>query len=150
IEQYLRQYPGSSYFVDALYFMGRAQERAGNLPRARSFYTAAVQRFPQTYFGGYASERLNQIGKEPINPVDFLALVPAVPSLPPFTKSIPAAVNDRWARAQTLRTIAFDASAELELRAAYDQTPAPGLLLAVADAAAAAGRYPQSIMAARQ
>jgi soluble lytic murein transglycosylase len=150
IEQYLRQYPNSSYFVDALYFMGRAQERAGNVPHARSFYVAAAERFPETYFGGYAYDRLKQIGREPINPADFLALVPAVPPLPPFTKSIPVSVNDRWARAQALRSVAFDASAELELRIAYDQIPAPGLLLAVADAAAAAGRYPQSIIAARQ
>ncbi len=150
MEQYLRQYPNSPYLADALYFMGRAQERAGNVAHARSFYIAAAERFPQTYFGGYAAGRLEQIGREPVNPADFLALVPAVPPLPAFSKSIPAGVNERWGRAQALRGIGFDASAELELRAANEQAPAPGLVLAIADAAAAAGRYPQAIMAARQ
>ena len=39
---------GSSYAVDALYWLGRSAEQAGSLPRARSFYLAAENRFPQT------------------------------------------------------------------------------------------------------
>jgi soluble lytic murein transglycosylase len=77
-------------------------------------------------------------------------MIPAAAPLAPLDKSVPAAANGRWTRAQALRSIAFDASAELELRAAYDQTPAPGLLLAIAEAAADAGRYPVGIVAGRQ
>jgi soluble lytic murein transglycosylase len=149
IEQYLRQYPNSAYVVDALYFLGRANERAGNLPHARSMYLAAAERFPQTYFGGYAADRLRQVGAEPINPAEFLSLFPIAAPLPPFNKDIPPAANARWTRAQALRGIAFDQSAEMELRAANDQTPSPGLLYAISEAAAAAGRYPVAITTGR-
>lgn len=150
IEQYLRQYPRSDYVVDALYFLGRANERAGNLPHARSMYVAAVERFPQTYFGGAAASRLDEIGSRPANPADFLSLLPDAGPLPPFDRAVPPAANERWTRAQALRAIAFDQSAERELRAANGQSPAPGLLVAISEAAAAANRYPTSITAARQ
>ena len=146
----MRQYPNSSYVVDALYFLGRANERAGNLPHARSMYAAAVERFPQTYFGGYAADRLREIGAAPINPAEFLSLFPVAAPLPPFSKDIPASASDRWMRAQALRSIAFDQSAELELRAANDRTPSPGLIYAIAETAAAGERYLVSITAARQ
>jgi soluble lytic murein transglycosylase len=149
-EQFLRQHPSSPYVENALYWLGRANERAGNVPHARSFYLTAVQRFPQTYFGGNAADRLREIGSEPINPAEFLSPIPAVAPLAALDKSVPAAANGRWTRAQALRSIAFDASAELELRAAYEQTAAPGLLLAIAEAAADDGRYPVGIVAGRQ
>jgi soluble lytic murein transglycosylase len=149
-EQFLRQYPNSPYVPDALYWLGRANERADNVPHARSFYLAAAQRFPQTYFGSQAANRLLEIGSEPVNPAEFLSLVPAAAPLAPLDKSVPPAANGRWTRAQALRSIAFDASAELELRAAFDQTPSPGLLLAIAEAAADAGRFPVGIVAGRQ
>jgi soluble lytic murein transglycosylase len=150
IERYLRQYPNSPYVVDALYFLGRANERAGNLPHARSMYAAAMERFPQTYFGGYAASRLRQVGAEPTNPAEFLALFPLAAPLPPFNKGIPPSAGGRWTRALALRGIAFDQSAEQELRAANDRSPATGLLYAISEAAAAARRYPVSIIAARQ
>ncbi len=149
-EQFLRRYPNSSYAADALYWLGRANERAGDVPHARSFYLTAAQRFPQTYFGGSAADRLREIGSEPINPAEFLWLFPAPAPLAILDKSVPAAADGRWARAQALRSIAFDASAELELRAAYERTPAPGLLLAIAEAAVDSGRYAVSIVAGRQ
>jgi len=149
-EQFLRHYPNSSHVPDALYWLGRAHERAGNVPHARSFYLTAAQRFPQTYFGGSAADRLREIGSEPINPAEFLSLIPAAAPLPPLDKSVPAEASGRWTRARALRSIAFDASAESELRAAYQQTPAPGLLLAIAEAAADDGRYPVGIVAGRQ
>jgi soluble lytic murein transglycosylase len=149
IEDYLRRYPNSSYVVDALYFLGRANERAGNLPHARSMYAAASERFPQTYFGGVAAGRLGQIGSAPTNPAEFLTLFPIAAPLPPFDKAVPPSANERWTRAQALRGIAFDASAELELRAANEQSPAPGLVYAISEAAAAANRYPAAITAGR-
>ncbi len=56
----------------------------------------------------------------------------------------------RWARAQSLRTIAFDASAELELRAAFAETGSRRLLWEVAKSALDAGRYAAAIVTARQ
>jgi soluble lytic murein transglycosylase len=150
IEQYLRQYPTSGYVEDALYFLGRGNERVGNLPHARSMYLALAQRFPQTYFGRYATQRLEEIGSAPTNPAEFLALFPMAAPLPPFSKEVPPAAGTRWTRAQALRSIAFDQSAEMELRAANDRTPARGLLYAISEAAAAAGRYPAAITTSRQ
>jgi len=150
LEQFLKQYPTSSYTVDALYWLGRSYERAGNTPHARSFYAAAVQRFPQTYFGEHAAARLHELGWEPVNPADFLSVIPPAPQLQPFTGALPAAATPRWSRAQALHSIAFDSSAEIELRAAYADTHAPRLLLAIAQAAVDAGHYGAGIMTARQ
>jgi soluble lytic murein transglycosylase len=150
METYLRQYPTSAYAVDAIYFLGRANERFGNVPHARSMYLAAAERYPQTYFGGYAAARLHELGSQPVNPADFLALYPLAPPLPAFSKAVPPAAAERWSRAQALRSIAFDQSAELELRSAHELSPAPALLYAISEAAAAAGRYPVSITTARQ
>ena len=46
-------------------------------------------------------------------------MIPPPPALRPFDEPIPPAAADRWARAQALRTIAFDSAAELELKNAY-------------------------------
>ena len=56
----------------------------------------------------------------------------------------------RHARADALRSIGFDASAELELRAGYAATGEPRLLLEAAQAAAAAGHYGAAIVTVRQ
>jgi len=150
LEQYIQQYPTSSYVVDALYWLGRINERGGNVAHARSFYVAALQRFPQTYFGQRSGERLREIGREPLNPAEFLSVIPPAVQLDQFGETLPPAAEQPWVRAQALRSIAFDSSAELELRAAYSATHAPQLLQAVADAAVAAGHYGAGIMVVRQ
>jgi soluble lytic murein transglycosylase len=150
LEQFLRQNPKSPLVVNALYWIGRTNERAGNAAHARSFYLTAVQRFPQTYFGERSAERLREIGSAPTNPAEFLSLIQEPAPVAPISKAVPGGAEQRWSRAQALRSIASNASAELELRAAYEQTRAPGLLMAVAEAAAAAGRYMPSIQAGRQ
>jgi len=149
-EEHLRKFPGSSYTLDALYWLGRLAERAGNVPHARSFYLKAAERFPQTYFGRRAAERLRELGAAPQNTADFLALIPAPAPLPALDEAIPPAAEERWARAQALRSIAFDASAELELRAAYAATGVRRLLWEAAQAALDARRYAVGITLARQ
>jgi soluble lytic murein transglycosylase len=149
-EQYLIKYPTTPLVVNGLYWLGRSAERAGDAARARSIYLAAVERFPQTYFGEKAAQRLHEIGRQPTNPADVLSLIPAAPPLPALDAPIPAAATERWARAQALQSIAFDSSAELELRSAYADTHAAGLLLAIAKAAEQAGHYNAGILATRQ
>jgi soluble lytic murein transglycosylase len=63
---------------------------------------------------------------------------------------LPAAATERWARARALESIAFDGSAELELRSAYADTHASGLLMAIAKAAERAGHYGAGILTTRQ
>jgi len=141
LEQYLRKFPASPAVPDALYWLGRAAERANDLPRARAWYEAAVARFAQNYFGLLAEQRLGAIGREPRAAVDLpLAPVPAA-AWPALTGSVPASVAEQFARAEALRTAAFDASAELEFNAAYEETGAPRLLFEAARAARDAREY---------
>jgi soluble lytic murein transglycosylase len=149
-EQYVIKYPTTPQVVNGLYWLGRSYERAGNVPRARSFYLAAVGRFPQTYFGEKAAQRLHEIGTQPIEPAEVISVIPPAPPLPPLDGPLPAAATQRWARAQALQSIAFDSSAELELRSAYADTHAAGLLLAIAKAAEQAGHYGAGIVTTRQ
>jgi len=150
LEEHIRRFPGSSYTVDALYWLGRSAERDANAAHARSFYIKAQQRFPQTYFGRQSAERLRLIGTAPVNFADFLALIPAPPPLPSVEQAVPPVAAGRWARAQALCTIAFDASAELELRAAYVATGSARLLWEAAQAADEAGQHPVAIGLVRQ
>jgi peptidoglycan lytic transglycosylase len=149
-EQYLIKNPTTPQVVNALYWLGRSYEHAGNAAHARSFYLAAVDRFPQTYFGEKAAQRLHEIGTQPTNPAEVLSVIPPAAPLPPLDGPIPAAATQRWARAQALQSIAFDSSAELELRSAYADTHATGLLLAIAKAAEQAGHYGAGIVTTRQ
>ena len=137
----LLKYPASANAPDILYWLGRNAERAGNLPRARGLYQKDVERFPQTYFGRAAALRLAKLDPGDGDPPDFLAKIPPPPGLRPFDEPVPAAAADRWARAQALRSIAFDASAELELKNAYFATSSPRFLVEAAQVAFDQGHF---------
>jgi soluble lytic murein transglycosylase len=141
LTNFLSKYPVSANAVDALYWLGRNAERANNLARARSYYGKAVERFPETYFGNAAVARLAKLGPGEEDPAEILAKIPPPPDLRPFDDPIPVAAADRWARAQALRAIAFDASAEQELKNAYFATSSPRFLLEAAQAAFDQGHY---------
>jgi soluble lytic murein transglycosylase len=153
LEAYIRRFPFSNYVQDALYWLGRSYERSGNPEHARNFYLAGANRFPLTYFGAKAAERLlpepDGIGDSPVNPADMLVTIPAAPPLPALDQPVEAA-GQRLARAQALSDIAFDSSAELEYRAAYAATRAPKFLIDAAGAAIAAGHYGAGMSAVRQ
>jgi soluble lytic murein transglycosylase len=138
---FLRKYPVSANASDALYWLGRNSERSGNPAHARGFYTKVVDRFPQTYFARAATLRMNKLGPGDTDSIDFLAQIPPPPSLRPFDEPVAENVAERWARAQALRAIAFDASAELELKNAYFATSSPRFLLEAAQAAFDQGHY---------
>jgi len=146
---FLLKYPVSSNSVDALYWLGRNAERSGNVARARSFYNKAAERFPQTYFGNAATARLAKLGPGEESPADVLEKIPPAPGLRPFDEPIPVAAGDRWARAQALRAIAFDSSAEQELKNAYFATSSPRFLLEAAQAAFDQGHYGAGMAYAR-
>jgi len=138
---FLKKYPVSANAVDALYWLGRVAEREGNPAHARSYYEKAVERFPLTYFGHAAALHVAKLGPGEEDPAEVLASIPPPPALRPFDEPIPPAAADRWARAQALRTIAFDASAELELKNAYFATSSPRFLLEAAQAAFEQGHF---------
>lgn len=150
MEEHLRRFPGSPFTPSAIYWLGRTAERDGNVPHARSFYLKLLNRFPETYFGMQAGERMLAVGAGPTNASEVLSLIPAERPLASLDEPIPPAAQQRWERARALRMIAFDASAEMELRAAHAETGAPRLLLEAARAALDAGRIAAGIAIARQ
>ena len=147
-------FPVGSYVQDALYWLGRSYERSGNTEHARNFYLAAANRFPLTYFGAKAAQRLRPepdgIGDSPVRAADLQLTIPAAPPVPPLDEPVAAAAAERQARGRALSDIAFDSSAELEYRAAYAMTRSPKFLIDAAGAAIAAGHYGAGMAAVRQ
>jgi len=142
IKNFLTKYPASGNTSDAVYWLGRDAERGGKIAEARAYYQKDQQRFPQTYFGHAAAMRLSKLeSAEGGDPPEILEKIPPPPSLRPFDEPIPPAAADRWARAQALRTIAFDASAELELKNGYFATSSPRFLYEAAQAAFDQGHF---------
>ena len=138
---FLRKYPVSANSSDALYWLGRNAERSGNPGHARAYFRVASERFPQTYFGRAAAARLDKLAPGDEDAPDFLAAIPPPPPLRPFDEPIPDSAKDRWVRAQALRLIAFDASAEQELKSAFFATSSPRLLYEAAQAAFDQGHF---------
>src|SRR5208337_4982901 len=138
---FLRKYPVSAAAVNALYWLGRNAERGGNPAHARAYYAKAIERFPTSYFAEYAAAHLEKLGPGEADPVDFLAHIPPAPPLRASDEPVAPIVADRWNRAQALRTIAFDASAELELKAAFTATASPRFILEAAQAAFDQGHF---------
>jgi soluble lytic murein transglycosylase len=154
LEEFAQHFPSSTYMADALYWLGRSEERAGNLPLARSFFLADAGRFPQTYFGRLAAGRTapapDGIGDAPVDPPAWLAQIPQPPVLASIDAPLPPEAEPAVERAQALESIAFYSSAEDEYRAAYDRTHAAVLLLDEANVAIAAGHYSAAMVVGRQ
>lgn len=146
---FLLKYPVSANAPDALYWLGRDAERSGNPAHARAYFRKDTERFPQTYFGRAAEARLAKLGSGEEDPVESLEKIPPPPPLRPFDEPVPEKAADRWARAQALRSIAFDVSAEQELKNAYFATSSPRFLLEAAQAAFDQGHFAAGMAYAR-
>ena len=85
-----------------------------------------------------------------MSPVQFLSVIPPAPALPQMNQALNAKSEQQEARARVLSDIAFDASAELEYRAAHSATHSPKFLVEAAGAAIAAGHYGAGMSAIRQ
>ncbi|MFZ0523752.1 MAG: transglycosylase SLT domain-containing protein [Candidatus Acidiferrales bacterium] len=150
LTEHLRRFPGSQFTPDALYWLGRLAEESHNAGLARSYYEKLQDRFPQNYFANAAAIRLDALASGPATDPDVLAAIPPLPPAMMLGSTIPAAAENRQARADALRSIAFDASAELELRAAFAATGEPRLLLEAAQEAVAGGHVGAAIVTIRQ
>ncbi len=148
--KHLYRFPGSPYTSDSLYWLGRLAEESDNIALARAYYQKLQERFPQNYFTQLATTRFRVIGHGPGAAAPVLATIPPVPTVKRLGDAIPPAAASRQARADALRSIAFDASAELELRAAYAATGEPRLLLESAQEAVNAGHVGTAIVTIRQ
>ncbi len=150
LEDHLKRFPGSQYSPDTLYWLGRLAEEAKERARARGFYEKLERRFAQTYFATLASKRMRVLGHGPREKNDLLALIPAIPRAMSMEDPPSAEADERRVRAAALKSIAFDSSAVLELRAGYAETHQPRLLLEAAQEAVAAGHCGAAIMFTRQ
>ncbi len=143
LRSHVERYPDSPYVPDALYWLGRLAQRNGRPAVARAYYSKLSSRFVETYFGRLARQRLQQLQAQrnsaSVQPV--LERIPPIPRASSLADAVPPVVRGRYRRAQALRSIAFDQSAMLELRAAYRIAPAPQLLIDAARAAQGADNY---------
>ncbi len=147
---HLRRFPGSPFTSDALYWLGYLAEESGNAALARSYYGKLNERYPLNYFTNLAAARLQTLGPGTEADAEVLASIPPPPPPMKLGEEVPAGAAELQARADALRSVAFDASAELELRAAYVATGEPRLLLEAAEAAVNAGHIGPAIVAIRQ
>jgi soluble lytic murein transglycosylase len=150
LSDHLRRFPGSAFTPDALYWLGRLAEESGAAALARSYYAKLAERYPQNYFGSLGSARLLALGPGPKEESDVLTTIPPVSSAPQLDDPPSPAAAVQQARADALRSIAFDASAVLELRAGYAATGDARLLLEAAQASNAAGHCGAAMVMIRQ
>jgi peptidoglycan lytic transglycosylase len=150
LEDHLKRFPNSQYTPDTLYWLGRLAEEAKEPARARTFYGKLETRFAQTYFANLAAKRMRVLGHGRKAADDLLALIPPIPAAMSLDDPPSADADIRRARAAALKSIAFDSSAVLELRAAYASTHQPRLLLEAAQEAVAAGNCGAAILLTRQ
>ncbi len=61
LRAHLEQFPHSEKANAALYFLGRSAERQSNIEGARSYYEAAFEKFPNTYYAMESRRRLNDV-----------------------------------------------------------------------------------------
>jgi soluble lytic murein transglycosylase len=150
LEDHLKRFPDSQYTPDTLYWLGRLSEEAKEPARARGFYAKLESRFSQTYFANVAAARMRVLGRGPREADDLLALIPPIPAAMSMDDPASSEADIRRARAAALRTIAFDSSGVLELRAAYASTHQPKLLLEAAQEAVRARHCGAAIVLTRQ
>lgn len=150
LEEHLRRFRGSPYSANALYWRGRLAERAGQRQEARGVYTRILQRFPQTYFGLVAAERLREMGPGDAVELEILSAIPAPVAPPALSAVLTAEAQRHRERAQALRSIGQEAYAEKELIAAYEETRAPALLLDAAQLAHDDSRFAKGIVLGRR
>src|SRR5487761_842824 len=149
LTNFLTDYPNSPYTPDALYWLGRLAQEAGQAAEARAYYQKLQQRYPNNYFTVHAAGHLRALTRGTAAALSILdAIAPLAPGIQVGATEAPEALP--WVqRSVALETIAFDDSAMMELRAAYDATHSPMLQLAIARADANGEHYGGAIVALR-
>ena len=149
LTKFLTDYPNSAYTPDALYWLGRLAQGAGQAAEARAYYQKLQQRYPNNYFTVHAAEHLRALKRGSAASLSILDVIaPLAPG--PQVGAAEASEALPWVqRSVALETIAFDDSAMMELRAAYDATHSPVLQLAIARADTNGEHYGGAIVALR-
>ena len=120
LRKYIEDYPASNDANNALYFLGRSEERKNQLSVARACYEQVISRFPNTYFALVARQRLKDASIHAVVPdpamLEFLHSIewPEREEFPSFTPGPTA--RQRIGRAQLLQLTGLDDLAEGELK----------------------------------
>ncbi|MBV9403888.1 MAG: transglycosylase SLT domain-containing protein, partial [Acidobacteriaceae bacterium] len=120
LRSHIEQYPASDDVNNALYFLGRLEERKNDLASARACYDELVKRFPNTYYAVVTRERLKDPGMQAATPsqvmLDFLHSIawPPRPEFPSFEPGETARI--RLNRAQLLQLTGLTDFAEGEMK----------------------------------
>ncbi|MBV8812599.1 MAG: transglycosylase SLT domain-containing protein, partial [Acidobacteriaceae bacterium] len=120
LREQIQRYPNSIDTNDALYFLGRLEERKSDNAAARACYDELVTRFPNTYYAVLARDRLKDpsiMAATPAPPVvEFLKSIswPALEQFPSFEPG--DTVRSRIQRAQLLQLTGLNDFAEGELK----------------------------------
>lgn len=120
LKSQIEHYPDSNDANDALYFLGRAEERKQNPAAAKACYERLSSLFPNTYYAVEARERLKdstiQAATADADTLKFLDSVawPPPPQFPSFTPGKLAGA--RLERARLLQVGGLDDLAEGELK----------------------------------
>ncbi len=120
LRSHVEQYPGSEDVNNALYFLGRLQERKNDDASARACYEKLIALFPNTYYAVVARERLQQptlkAATSSAEMLSFLSSVawPPRTEFPSFTPS--ELTQSRIDRSQLLDLAGLTDLAEGELK----------------------------------
>ncbi len=149
LREHLTLFPKSDKIEAALFFLGQLSEREGNLPAARGFYDAIVQRFPGHYYAAAARGRLSDRRLAQVrsggsaNGLESYRL-PRTSTAPDFQPSAGSRV--RIERGGLLARAGLNALAEAELRFGATNGGQPHVLaLELARLASRQGEYGRSI-----
>ena len=135
LAEHLRRFPGSQFSPDALYWLGRLAEEAGNSALARTYYAKLLERFPQNYFATTAAKRLRALGPGAGSRCGHSCNDSARATRVAARRYHPCGRCEPPGARRCAALDRFDASAELELRAAFAATGEPRLLLEAAQEA---------------
>ena len=120
LREQLQRYPDSADTNNALYFLGRLQERKNDNASARACYDELIARFPNTYYAVIARERLKQPRIEAAAPAPpMLAFLHSIawPPREEFPSFTPGETTKlRIERAQLLQMTGLNDFAEGELK----------------------------------
>ncbi len=120
LREHLTRFPGWEKTGAALYFLGRLAEESGERGAARSYYSEAATRFPNSYYGVLARKKLGEPAIAQAPPAasvhEFLGRVsfPTRETRPSFEPT--PATRRRVERARLLASAALDDWAVAELR----------------------------------
>lgn len=123
----IEQYPDAIDTDDALYFLGRLEERKNDAASARACYDELITRFPNTYFAILSRDRLQDPQVEAANPsasmLDFLHAVKWPPrnEFPSFNPGEEAEFRLNRARLLQLTGLTDFAEGELKFGARNDE-----------------------------